>query len=73
MHIKQGGRAYHDAHLGPLKVPCHETFLLFQSIIYVVNMTGTHLTIRASLATRDTLFFDTIFAQGHWHPVTHYF
>ena len=26
-----------------LKVLCHETFLLFQSLIYVVNMTGTHL------------------------------
>ena len=26
-----------------LKAPCHESFLLIQYIIYVVNMTGTHL------------------------------
>ena len=37
------------------------------------NLCFWHLTIRASLAPCNKLFFYTVFTQGCWHPVTHYF
>ena len=41
--------------------------------LYMKQKYELYLTIRASLVNRDTLFFDTIFAQGRWHPVANYF